>query len=111
MEVYYGGASGVDGSNADVFTTGTPGVPGGDESYAEFGEVAGTADFDGDGTMDLAIGAPYHSAGSTFNAGTVIVLPGGTNGVTTKHAQAWSQDSKHILGTPAQFDGFGASVD
>jgi hypothetical protein len=57
------------------------------------------SDFDGDGHVDLAIGAPGEAVGGTKpNAGVVHVLLGSAAGLTTVGDQLWSQDSPGVKG-------------
>ena len=77
--------------------------------------AATPSDFDGDGYVDLAIGAPGEDIGSRLDAGLVNVLYGGAGGLNAAGDQAWSQDSTGVLGTsegaPAVAgDGFGSAL-
>lgn len=52
------------------------GAAAGDQTGAR---VAGGGDFNGDGLHDVAVGAPFHDAGTRTNAGAVAVVYGRTN--------------------------------
>ena len=67
-------------------------------------------DFDGDGHVDLAIGAPLEAIGSTKAAGAVTVLYGTATGYGTSRAQLWHQDSPGVLGAVEAGDRFGWTV-
>ncbi len=66
-----------------------------------------SADFNGDGYHDLAIGAPNEDIGSATDAGAVNVLYGGPTGLGTAGNQIWTQDSPGIHGTAEAYDWFG----
>jgi hypothetical protein len=80
-----------------------------------------SADYNGDGLQDLAVGIPYESVGGKDVAGAVNVLYGTSAGLSTEGTQLWHQDSPGILGevetgdyfgtilAPADFDGDGFS--
>src|SRR5829696_4809956 len=69
-------------------------------------EPALRADFNGDGTADLAIGAP----GENSSSGVVHVLYGSGTGLTATGSQLWSQDSPGIAGAPEAGDIFGFAL-
>jgi hypothetical protein len=64
------------------------------------------ADFNGDGTADLAIGA----AGENNSSGVVHVLYGSASGLTASGSQLWSQDSPGIAGVAEPDDSFGEAL-
>ena len=58
-----------------------------------------TADFNGDGFEDKAIGVPYEDIGSIVDAGAVHVIYGsarGLNATAVLPYQFWTQNSKDI---------------
>jgi FG-GAP repeat len=70
-----------------------------------------TADFDGDGFADLAVGAPREDVGAIIDAGAVNVLYGGPGGLTATGDQIWHQGIPGMEGDgPQQFDEFGTSL-
>ena len=68
-------------------------------------KAAVRADFNGDGTADLAIGAPGENS-----SGVVHVLYGAASGLTAAGSQLWSQDSPGIAGVAEPGDSFGSSL-
>jgi uncharacterized repeat protein (TIGR01451 family) len=69
-----------------------------------------SADFDGDGFQDLAIGVPGERVGSIENAGAVNVLYGSKAGITAEKNQLWSQDSPGVQDTSESGDRFAAAL-
>lgn len=63
-------------------------------------------DFDGDGHDDLAIGF----CGEDEYSGTVVVLPGSVEGVTSAGSQAWTQDSSGVADQVEPGDAFGGKL-
>ncbi len=71
-----------------------------------FGASLAAGDFNGDNSVDLAIGAEW----CTYS-GVVDVFYGGTGGPSTDGQQFWSKDSPGILGDGSEAgDHFGCSV-
>ncbi len=72
-----------------------------------FGAAVATADLNGDGCADLAIGSPGESGG----AGAVVVVWGSTSGLDLGSAQELRQGTAPVLGFAAEAgDGFGSSL-
>ncbi|HVF03803.1 MAG TPA: FG-GAP repeat protein [Frankiaceae bacterium] len=67
-------------------------------------------DFNGDGHVDLAIGAPHEAIGERKGAGAVNVLYGTATGFRTSGAQPWHQNVAGVHGGAEAFDGFGAAL-
>jgi hypothetical protein len=81
VNVLYGSASGLVPS-PDVFFQGSGGVGGSLEDGDRFGSAVAKGDFDGDGIVDLAVGAPGETVGTDVAAGAVNVLMGSSGGLT-----------------------------
>jgi FG-GAP repeat len=81
LHVLYGAASGL-GPGADVFVQGSGGVGGTREHNDRFGSAVATGDFNGDGIVDVAVGAPGEAVASAVNTGAVNVLYGSAGGLT-----------------------------
>ncbi len=67
-----------------------------------------SADFNGDGFADLAIGVPYEDVESITDAGAVQVLYGSSAGLTAADDQLWTQDSPGMEDIAESYDYFGA---
>ncbi|MFJ5547243.1 FG-GAP-like repeat-containing protein [Streptomyces sp. NPDC093225] len=90
----------------------TPGVPGPLERYDSWGEARSLADVDKDGYADLAVGAEYKDAqgGTVRRAGSVTLLRGGKQGLTTAGARTITQNTAGVPSTSEEMDRFGAAV-
>jgi hypothetical protein len=76
------------------------------------GKASNTADFNGDGFADLAVGIPSEDVGTVDDAGAVQVLYGSDAGIqaTSPDDQFWNQDSSKVKGAAQTGDEFGTSV-
>ncbi|WP_229843742.1 FG-GAP-like repeat-containing protein [Streptomyces chryseus] len=68
------------------------------------------ADNNGDGYLDLAVGAPNAKVGSREHAGAVVVLYGSASGVSGGRRTVVHQDSPGVPGTAERNDRFGRSL-
>ncbi|MEO3786655.1 FG-GAP-like repeat-containing protein [Actinocorallia sp. B10E7] len=104
VQIRLGGPSGF--GKPKTLTGQTPGIP---LSGARntFGFSLAIGDVNRDGKADLAIGA--RDAGAK-RSGQVILLYGHKKGLTTKHAQVFSQKNKGLKATPESNDHFGGAV-
>src|SRR5438445_13638593 len=71
-----------------------------------------SADFNGDGFKDLAVGAPKADSGGQTDNGEVNILYGSASGLQTSGAQLWYLGSGGggLTGTAAQSNQFGACL-
>ncbi len=69
-----------------------------------------SADFNGDGHDDLAVGVPSEDVGSIGSAGAVNVIYGSQNRLAATGDQLWHQDSSGIAGANELEDLFGSSL-
>ncbi|GAB4527610.1 MAG: hypothetical protein Tsb0014_08440 [Pleurocapsa sp.] len=79
------------------------------ESYDYFGKSLASADFDGDGYDDLAIGAPNEDIGSITDSGAVNVAYGSSSGLTGTGSDFWTQ-TYFPSGSDEAYDRFGESL-
>ncbi len=70
-----------------------------------FGWAVATGDFNGDGLVDLAVGAPGKTIGDAVHAGCVYVFKGTRHGLTP-----WQVIDQHLLGRNESGDQFGWSL-
>ena len=97
VRVLSGSTAGLVGAGSQMWHRGVPGVEGDVHGDDAFGAALAVGDVDGDGHLDLAIGAPT-SIVSGFYAGAVHVLRGGAGGITAVADQLWTLDSPGIPG-------------
>ncbi|MCX4989677.1 MULTISPECIES: FG-GAP and VCBS repeat-containing protein [unclassified Streptomyces] len=110
VRVLYGSAQGPAATRPPVdLVQGIGGVPGTDETDDRFGNTLSTADVNGDGAADLAIGAPGEDIGSAVNTGNVVVLHGSGSGLTTTGAQSFNQGTAGVPGSNETDDSFGGT--
>ena len=67
------------------------------------------ADFDGDGSRDLAVGVPNED-GTFTDTGGVHVLYGSSGGLTGRGSQFWNQNSPGVADEAEERDSFGWSI-
>ena len=83
-------------------------------SVAEMGDGFGSrlisADFNGDGYDDMAIGAWGEDVGFLLDAGAVTVGYGSLFGITDVGSQYWTEDDLGVGNMSNNFDYFGASL-
>jgi len=104
VQVLYGKSTGLSAANNQLWNAASTNVPGNPSNGADFGAALACGDFNGDGTDDLAIGAPNADSGT---GGSVTVLYGTTKWrLSATKSQFWNQSG---LGLPQQ-GRFGASV-
>lgn len=69
-----------------------------------------SADYNGDGFADLAVGTPFETVSGEVLAGAVNVLYGTANGLSAERSQLWHQDRSGILDQVEEGDIFGHSL-
>jgi hypothetical protein len=84
--VLYGTATGLSAAGSQSWDDDVHDVI---ESKDYFGEALATGDFDGDGYVDLAIGAPREDLVLTLDAGRVVILYGSPDGLTSEGNQGF----------------------
>ncbi|WP_404195718.1 FG-GAP and VCBS repeat-containing protein [Streptomyces tauricus] len=110
IKIYYGSAVGPSQTRTRTITQQTAGVPGVSEKNDHFGARLSAGDVNGDGYPDLAVGVPGEAIGSVAKAGSVVLLKGGSGGLTGTGAQAFHQDTAGVPGVAEKNDVFGGSV-
>jgi len=112
INVVYGSASGLNTADNQLWSqvgNALKGDLGDDEA---FGSSLASADFNGDGFADLAIGVSHDLVGSATGAGAVNVLYGTADGlqVTAPEDQLWTQNSNSVTGKSEAGDAFGTAL-
>ncbi len=106
VNILYGSAAGLGIVGAQVWTQANLALAGGDKDW--FGSALTAGDFNSDGKMDLAIGAPGKSIGG-IAVGAVSVLYGTADGLSAVHRDYWHQGLPG-LGNAAEQNLFGAAL-
>lgn len=75
-----------------------------------FGFSVSSADYNGDGFDDLAVGSPRDNVGPTHFAGSINVFYGRAEGCTVEFNQRWHQRSPGIREQAETWDQFGHSL-
>jgi FG-GAP repeat len=112
VNVLYGRpATGLTGSNSQIFTQDTPGVGSTAEDFDVFGLALAGGDFNADDADDLAVGAPGEAVGAVQVAGAVNVLYGSIGRLSGTGSQLFTQDTPGVGSTAEEFDVFGQALD
>nr|CTQ88531.1 putative integrin-like protein [Kibdelosporangium sp. MJ126-NF4] len=113
VQVVPGGAS-LPGAPSALVNQNSPGVGLGMEADDRFGTALATADFNGDGLADVAIGNPGESVNGLANAGTVSILYGQRTAPYLRTISGAlgtiTQDTANVPGAMEAGDLFGASL-
>jgi hypothetical protein len=111
IEVVAGTATGPDTTSPrTLIHQDTPGIPGSAEEMDGFGDSVSLGDTNGDGYLDLAIGAGREDVGSAKDAGSVTVLKGSAAGLTVTGARSFTQNTSGVPGSAETGDAFGRAV-
>lgn len=110
--IAHGTASGPDLSGIQTIDQDTAGVPGAGEKGDDFGGELDLGDIDGDGHLDLVVGARGEDLAGVTNAGAIIVLYGAKDGsgITGEGAKFYSQDTPGVPNSNEKDDKFGTDV-
>jgi hypothetical protein len=76
-----------------------------------FGFPFAAGDVDGDGDDDLLVGNSGDTVGGLEGAGRVLLVRGGTGGITTEGVQQFSADTAGVPGRAHATGGFGRCVE
>lgn len=107
VHVLYGTFSGLSDVGSQFWHQNSDGVAGLVEQGDAFGYALATADFNGDGFDDLAVGVPGEDIGTVENAGAVHVLYGSATGLAAEGDQLWHQNVTGIADEAETEDRFG----
>lgn len=99
VTVLLGTDTGLLAGGAQVWNQDTAGILDVAETSDVFGRSLEVGDFDRDGYIDLAVGAPYEDVGAINSAGALHLIQGSTAGLTAVGNAFWHQDSAGVLET------------
>ncbi|MDT8306961.1 MAG: FG-GAP repeat protein, partial [Anaerolineae bacterium] len=110
VHVLYGNADGLSAAGNQFWHQDSLGIGDAAEGQDFFGLAVTTGDFDGDGSGDLVVAAPYEDLGALEDAGAAHVLYGGTEGLSTSGEQLWHQDVDGVAGAAEMGDFLGLAL-
>ncbi len=112
VQIVYSNTSGLKSGGNQLWFPGQRHVQGTSSAGDNFGASLATADFNGDGAADLAVGIPFADVSGVTNAGAVNVLYGDPTShvISSANDQLWTQNSPGILDQANANDDFGASL-
>jgi hypothetical protein len=110
VHILYGARSGAVGTKFRTITGDTSGLPDSAIGGDRFGCWQAIGDFNGDGRLDLEIGADGRTVGAVATAGAVYVMYQGASGLTTAFSQLWTQDTPGVPDVAETTDNFGDST-
>ncbi|MFM9371294.1 FG-GAP repeat protein [Streptomyces sp. Da 82-17] len=111
VHIVHGNANGPYGPHQAI-TQDSAGVPGTGEQGDGFGSELELGDVNGDGHLDLVVGAPEENLSGVADAGAATVLYGAADGsgITTSGARFLDQDTPGVPNSNEQQDYFGSDV-
>jgi hypothetical protein len=110
VHVLYGTYAGLSASRAQFLVEGRDGVKGIARRDDEFGTALTIGLFDERRFGDLAIGAPGKQIDTVPNAGAVVVIPGGEDGLVPGSSVQLTQRGDRVAGRLQANTGFGAAL-
>jgi hypothetical protein len=110
VNIIYGSSTGLRATGDQQFTQESSNIADSAQDFDLFGSALIAGDFDNDGRDDLAIASTGENHGTSEDAGSVHLLYGGSNGLTTSTSQFWTQDSSGINDTTADAEFFGTAL-
>jgi hypothetical protein len=113
VNVIYGSASGLTAAGNQLWRQGADGITDSAESGDQFGYSLASADFDGDGYDDLAIGVPYEDKETLVtveDCGYLNVIYGSSSGLTGTGSQWFDQGRLGTATDRQEDDRFGHSL-
>ncbi|WP_030206705.1 FG-GAP-like repeat-containing protein [Streptomyces sp. NRRL S-87] len=111
VAIWKGRTGGLTDEPQRVVTQATAGVPGTAEDGDRFGSSVALGDLNGDGHLDLAVGAAGEDTGTAADSGSVTLLTGSATGiVTATGGLVLTQNTTGVPGANETHDQFGQGV-
>ncbi|HVF05468.1 MAG TPA: FG-GAP repeat protein [Frankiaceae bacterium] len=110
VTLFRGSPTGLTTARIALWHQDVAGVGGTAEYGDRFGAAVATADVNGDGRADLAIGAPEEDVGRAQASGVLHVLRSGPAGLAAAQSQLWDQDTPGVPGGQETLDNFGRTL-
>jgi hypothetical protein len=110
INVLYGSAADLSVTGDQVFFQGGGGIAGVAEPSDFFGAALAGGDFDNNGPVDLAVGAPFEDVGSALDAGAINVLYGSAAKLSATGNQQFFQGGAGVVGVAEDGDSFGVAL-
>ncbi|MFH9074047.1 FG-GAP-like repeat-containing protein [Streptomyces alboflavus] len=112
VHVVHGSVNGPDSGDRQKFTQDTSGVPGAGEKGDSFGTEIDLGDVNGDGHLDLVVGAPGETVNGVTDTGAATVLYGAANGsgISGKGARFLTQNTAGVPNSDEKGDFLGSDV-
>ena len=108
VTIIYGSDQGLNPKTATRFHQDTPGLPGRNEENDRWASNLASGDFSQDGIDDLIVGSPNESIGAKQQSGSVTILYGSTNGISSQKSTRLHQGSFGIQDSNEAFDRWGS---
>ena len=108
VQVFYSDQGRLSSIGDEIWSQGSPSVPGALEAGDAFGSALAAGSFNGDAYDDLAVGIPREDKGDDIDTGAVQVLYGSPSGLYAG-AEIWDQDD-FAYGTAEPGDRFGTAL-
>ena len=110
VQVFSGSPNGLTISGQQKWTQSSDGVPGVSQAGDGFGASLVSGNFNGDDYSDLAIGTPKESVRGARSAGSITVLFGTLEGLTSARARRLRSGFGSVVGLSDSGNNFGAAM-
>ncbi len=110
VNVIKGSALGLSATGNQIWNQNSPGIIGNSYNGGSFGASVASADFNGDGFADLAVGSTTNAGNLSSRGGEITIIYGTATGLASAKSQLWHQGSPGILEEPEGGDRFGETL-
>ena len=108
VTIIYGSDEGLNPKTSKRFHQDTHGIPGRNEENDQWGATLISGDFSEDGIDDLIVGSPNESIGEKQQSGSITILYGSTDGISSQKSTRIHQGSFGIQDSNEAFDRWGS---